>query len=129
MVKIDLAALIEQAASDIETLTVAEAAQRHADGAQFVDVREPQEWLGGYIAGTLLIPRGNLEFAIGDRVCSLDRRLIVYCESGERATLAAAQLKRLGFRNVAAMVDGGYEEWAAADYPTAHNPLKPLLDQ
>jgi rhodanese-related sulfurtransferase len=129
MVKVDLDALIEQAACEVETVTVAEAAQRHAKGAQFVDVREPQEWLGGYIADTLLIPRGNLEFAIGDRVCNLNRHLIVYCESGERATLAAAQLKRLGFRNVAAMVDGGYKEWAAADYPTAHNPFKPLLEQ
>ena len=129
MAKVDPEALVKEATEEVETVSVAEAAQCHANGAQFVDVREPQEWLQGYVAGALHIPRGTLEFAIGERVRNPKRHLVVYCGSGARAVLAAAQLKRLGFENAAAMVDGGYEEWDEAGYPTAHNPLKPFLDR
>lgn len=127
MANVDPKPLVETARREIDTVSVAEAAQRHSDGAQFVDVREPEEWLQGYVTGTLHIPRGTLEFSIGEQVRDPRRHLVVYCASGARATLAAAQLKRLGFENAAAMVDGGFEDWKAAGYPVAHNPLKPFL--
>jgi len=119
--------LVDDAAREVETVTLAEAAQRHSQGALFVDVREPEEWLGGYVSGALHISRGNLEFKIGNQVRDPRRHLVCYCASGARATLAAAQLRRLGFKNAAAMVDGGYDEWKQADYPTAQNPLKPFF--
>jgi len=129
MANVDPKPLIQAATREVETVTVAEAAQKHADGAQFVDVREPEEWLQGYVAGALHIPRGTLEFDIGDQVRDPRRHLVTYCGSGARAVLAAAQLKRLGFENAAAMIDGGYDNWSEAGYPTAHNPLKPLLNR
>ena len=127
MADIDPQALVDEAAKRIETLTIAEAAQRHSDGAQFIDVREPQEWPSGYIEGTLHIPRGTLEFSIGDQVRDPRRRLVLYCGSGARAILACAQLQRLGFDNAAAMVQGGYDEWAEAGYPTSSNPVTPFF--
>lgn len=129
MANVDPKALVEAAAGEVETLSVAEAARKHPDDAQFVDVREPEEWLQGYVAGTLHIPRGTLEFTIGDQVRDPRRHLVTYCASGARAVLAAAQLKKLGFENAAALADGGFEDWKEAGYPTAHNPLKPYLDR
>ena len=125
MARIDPDQLVKQAREEVPVLTVAEAGQQHADGAQFIDVREPQEWLTGYIDGALHIPRGTLEFEVGSHVPNPRRRLVTYCSSGGRAALAAQQLRRLGYRNAMAM-DGGYSNWKEAGYPRSRNPIAAL---
>ena len=82
----------------------------------FVDVREPNETKMGFIPGAFLIPRGLLEFRIGSTVEDKNAKIVVYCKSGARSSLATLALKNLGYTNVISM-DGGWTAWEAAGFP------------
>lgn len=84
-----------------------------------VDVREKDEHDGGYIPGSILIPRGVLEFRVGKAETWENEGLyaplkedliIVYCKLGHRGVLAAETLTKLGYKNVKAL-KGGWTEW------------------
>jgi len=84
-----------------------------------VDVRQELEHYRGYIPGSVNIPRGSLEFNIGDPDFwestglyepEKDERIILYCLKGQRSTLAAASIMKLGYRNVY-VLDGGFKKW------------------
>ena len=88
-----------------------------------LDVREPIEW-EEHIEGAVQVPRGILEFQADpaspahNPALEPDRRVIVVCRSGTRATLAAATLMDLGFTDVANLA-GGMNAWKKAGLPTA----------
>ncbi|MFO0636689.1 MAG: rhodanese-like domain-containing protein [Nannocystaceae bacterium] len=68
-------------------------------GALLVDVRTPQEYERGHIAGARNMPLPRLTQdieALGER----DRAIVVYCQSGLRSRLAAARLREAGFGSV-----------------------------
>jgi rhodanese-related sulfurtransferase len=80
-----------------------------------LDVREPEEFASGYIPiGTVLtIPRGKLEFMAIEKIAKnygQNAKIITYCLKGPRGSLAAMQLKKLGFDNVSNL-KGGILEW------------------
>ena len=87
-----------------------------------VDVREADErWRDGWIAGSVHVPRGVLEFwadpsSLAHR-SELDprRRTVVYCGTGQRSALAAQALQHLGYRDVAHL-RGGLEAWHRQGY-------------
>ncbi|MFZ5494625.1 MAG: rhodanese-like domain-containing protein [Verrucomicrobiota bacterium] len=71
-----------------------------AGTAVLVDVREPSEWAGGTARDAVLLPLSDLR---GERrqwhpflEKHRDRQLFLYCQSGSRSALAAAQLRREG---------------------------------
>lgn len=74
------------------------------EGAQFIDVREPEEVAAGTLPGTTNIPLGELP----DRLSELDpnRRVVLLCQAGGRSTKAAKQLTAAGFTDVINL-DGG----------------------
>ena len=55
----------------------------------FIDIRETEEYTRGHIAGARHLSRGVLEQKIGEVVPDLSTPLVVYCDRGERAALAA----------------------------------------
>ena len=79
------------------------------NGALLIDVREETEFKAGHVPGTTNVSRGRLEFPIWkplgypDKV-DMNRKIYVQCATGGRATLAAKQLKDIGFTNVTAVV-------------------------
>lgn len=80
-----------------------------------IDVREPEEFASGYInAHTVLtIPRGKLEFMAIDKVAKKfgdEVNIVTYCLKGPRGSLAALQLKKMGFANVKNL-KGGILGW------------------
>ena len=84
-------------------------AVKKPNGAMLVDVREPSEYADGHVAGTVNIPRGLLEFQIWKKMgypkkVDMNKTIYLQCASGGRATLAAADLKKVGFKNVIAVV-------------------------
>jgi len=81
-------------------------------GTVVVDCREPNEASLGYIPGAVLIPRGVLEQNI-ERVAPRDRKVIIYCASGNRSALAADTLMQMGYTDVASMA-GGIRGWVDA---------------
>ena len=84
----------------------------------FIDVREPSETDMGFIPGAVLIPRGLVEFRIGSTVEDKDAKIVVYCKSGGRSSLATLALKQMGYTNVVSM-DGGWSGWQEAGFPIA----------
>ena len=78
-------------------------------GALLIDVREETEFKGGHVPGTTNVSRGRLEFRIWKPLgypekVDMNRKIYVQCATGGRATLAAKQLKEIGFTNVTAVV-------------------------
>lgn len=83
-----------------------------APDALLIDVREPDEYCQGHIAGAVNIPRGLLEFRISSDPALQDvtRPVIVYCKTSGRAALSAIALRAMGFENVVSLA-GGFEAW------------------
>lgn len=67
-----------------------------ATGATLVDVRTPEEFAEGHIAGARNVPVSEL----ASRLAELPRNVpvVVYCRSGGRSASAASQLAAAGFR-------------------------------
>ena len=63
-----------------------------------LDVRNPDEWVSGFVAGAKLIELCKLE----QKVKELDREknIYIYCAGGYRSMVAASVLKRLGYKNI-----------------------------
>ncbi|MCI0654402.1 MAG: MBL fold metallo-hydrolase [Methylococcaceae bacterium] len=82
-----------------------------------VDVREPEEFSAGGLPGAISVPRGVLEFRLGNipELTNPNASLLLYCRTGGRSALAAQTLQRLGYTNVLSL-SGGYEAWRKASY-------------
>jgi adenylyltransferase/sulfurtransferase len=80
-----------------------------------LDVRQPEEYAICKIAGSTLIPLGELP----NRLRELDpeREIIVHCKAGGRSSQAVAFLRQQGFANVR-NVPGGILAWADKVDPT-----------
>ena len=104
-----------------------------------IDIREPGEFEAGYInqpngddeypypeTFTVNIPRGLLEFKIGDQsywdddlwveMPTKDEAIAIYCKSGGRCALAALTLQKMGYTNVFSL-QGGYRIWMDPSLP------------
>lgn len=82
-----------------------------SEGATVLDVREPDEFAAGHIAGALHIPLGRLQEELA-RV-PRGRPVLTYCAMGERSTTASSILERSGFEDVRNL-EGGIGAWRAA---------------
>lgn len=84
-----------------------------SQGVTVLDVREPAEFDMGHLPGAVNVPRGVLEFRVGDHPAlkDADATILLYCKNGGRSTLAAHTLKRMGFNQVQMLV-GGFDGWA-----------------
>jgi len=81
-------------------------------------VREPAEFEAGRLPGAINIPRGVLEFRIGDhpQLSQRDREILVCCKTSGRAALAALNLQRMGYTNVRS-IHGGFDAWSQLGLP------------
>lgn len=107
--------MVATASANLETLSAEDALKlAHDPNVVFVDVREGQE-VGktGKLEKAVHAPRGLLEFQADpaspshNKALSGEKRLVLYCASGNRSALAGATLKSMGFTNVA-HVGGGF---------------------
>ena len=107
--------LVAQAAANVKTIEAGEAAKLvGAPDTVFVDVREANELeKTGTVKGAVNVPRGVLEFQADpsspSHKAELDptKRLVLFCASGGRSTLAAGSLAAMGFTDVVS-VEGGF---------------------
>lgn len=91
-----------------------DARARLASGeAVALDVREPEEWDCGRIAGALHIPMAEL--ASRQEEIPGDVPIIAVCRSGGRSAFATQLLVRAGYR--AENLAGGMQAWRAAGLP------------
>jgi rhodanese-related sulfurtransferase len=81
-----------------------------------IDVRTPQEFAAGHLEGARNVDVEAADFA--SKIASLDKGApyLVYCHSGRRSAIAAAQMATAGFTDI---VDGGaMADLVAAGAPT-----------
>lgn len=81
-----------------------------------LDVRGEDEWRSGHVPGSVNVPVGKLDLQAGS--LPGERPVIVHCQTGARAAIAASVLKAKGFDDVGIFA-GGYAEWTAAGLPRA----------
>jgi molybdopterin/thiamine biosynthesis adenylyltransferase/rhodanese-related sulfurtransferase len=98
--------------------------KRRLDGGEKVtllDVREKDEWRGGYIPGAISLPRGFLEIQAEQKLPDKNARILAYCAGGTRSALAAATLQELGYANVET-ANPGFVRWKDLGYPVETPP-------
>ena len=87
-------------------------------GALIVDVREPQEYAAGHVPGAINIPRGLIETQIWSHLgkADVEHPIVLQCQSGRRATLAAQTLGELGFTQTSAVIMN-LDDWKTSGNP------------
>ena len=73
-----------------------------------IDVRTPEEYAVGHLAGAINIDQQVIAQRIASAGISKDDELILYCNTGRRAGIARTTLMAMGFKRVANF--GGMEE-------------------
>jgi phage shock protein E len=97
-----------------------------ADGAAadtvWLDVRTPQEYAEGHVAGAILIPYDQMAVRWQELEAYRDRPMVVYCRSGRRSGIALDVLRRHGFDR--AENGGAFSRLARSGVPTATGPAR-----
>jgi len=93
-----------------------------------IDVGEENEFKAEHLDNAILIPRGLLEMKIGKNdifpeinkgvTPNKNQPILLYCKVGARSLLAAATLKKMGYKNIYHL-KGGLEAWKSANLPLA----------
>lgn len=84
-----------------------------AGEALVLDVREPDEWARGHIAGALHVPLQTLPARLEE--LPRDRLIVCQCASGGRSASAARFLVQSGFQ--ATNLVGGIMQWQRSGLP------------
>ena len=82
-------------------------------GAQLVDIRDPQSFAAGHMIGAVHLDNHSLPDFIAS--ADFDKPLVVVCYHGNSSQSAAAYFVQQGFTDVYS-VDGGFELWRSV-YP------------
>jgi rhodanese-related sulfurtransferase len=87
------------------------------EDALVVDVRDPGEYGTGHILGAKNVPLSRID-AGGSEIAPKrkDKPVIVYCDTGNRSSKAAAALRSQGFGKVVSL-SGGLGAWQQAGLP------------
>ena len=93
-----------------------EAAAKKDAKVAVLDIRTPDEFKAGHLAGAT-----NIDFLGGkfeEQLAKLDKSktYVVHCQSGGRSTKSLEKFKKLGFQSIIHL-DGGYAGWAKAGLP------------
>lgn len=107
--------LVNEARARIKEVDVAELRLMQEKSLSFhlLDVREESEWAQGGIQGAVHISKGVIERDIEQIVPHKNETVILYCGGGYRSALAADNLQKMGYTQVASLV-GGYRAWISS---------------
>lgn len=110
--------LVAEARTQITEISPQQAWDAMSAPVQVLDVREASEYEAGRIPGATNIPRGILEFRIGELQDFVDKNqpILIYCRTGGRAALSAIQLAKIGYTNLQSIA-GGIMAWQNNNLP------------
>ena len=75
-----------------------------------LDVRESNEYNKGHLKNSINIPFDEIATRFQEEVTShKDTAIVIYCQSGHRAMIAAETLANLGFKNIYTF--GSIDDW------------------
>ena len=81
-----------------------------------VDVRSAREFVRGHVPGAVHVPFFSIGRHLSDILSPREGRLVVYCGHGPRARIAAAALRRHGFRHIVYLA-GHMARWRKEGWP------------
>lgn len=84
-------------------------------GIVILDVRTPEEFAQGHIAGSININVESPDFTSKLEQLDKSQTYAVYCRSGRRSGVATQQMESLGFTSLYNM-NGGVIDWAGAGF-------------
>lgn len=90
------------------------ATKLESGGPRVIDVRGTSEWKSGHLPDATHIFLGELEQRTA--ASRRDEPIVVHCETGTRASIAASLLMARGFSDVT-VLNGGYDAWRKAGLP------------
>jgi glyoxylase-like metal-dependent hydrolase (beta-lactamase superfamily II)/rhodanese-related sulfurtransferase len=100
---------LEQAlAQELKPLALDAVLQLQRTGAQVLDVRDPADFEGAHLTGSLNIGLGGAYATWAGTLLQRDAPIVLIAEPG-RETEAALRLGRIGFDHVAGYLDGGMQ--------------------
>ncbi len=107
----------DETSMPFHNITPEQAQELIAQGAQVIDVRQPDEWMRGHIPEAELVPLDGI-YLFGKAIADYpkDRNLILVCEMGQRSVVASEIALVAGFKNVYNLV-GGMSAWRARRFP------------
>ena len=100
-------------------LSVERARDEVESGVRLIDVREQNEWDETHIDAAIHVPQGELAERIDEIAPDASERLILHCRTQNRSADSAAELRALGYDDVAVM-EGGIVAWEDAGLPTVN---------
>ena len=93
--------IIAQAREKLKTISAKDAViKAKNENGLIIDVREPTEFSDKAATNTINIPRGLLEMKMLQMHGDENLAIFLHCATGARATFAAEQLQRVGYKNV-----------------------------
>ncbi|EDS72163.1 rhodanese-like domain-containing protein [Anaerofustis stercorihominis] len=74
-----------------------------------LDVRREDEYKGGHIKNSVLVPNETINNMVLKEIPDLDKTILVYCRSGRRSKDASMKLVDIGYKNIYDF--GGIIDW------------------
>jgi rhodanese-related sulfurtransferase len=103
-----------RAEGGFKAINAADFEKRRAKGkAPVLDVRSPEEFGKGHVTGAINADIHSPEFATKAAQFDKKKPILVNCHLGSRGDIAAAELARMGFKNVFNL-EGGLDAWEKA---------------
>ena len=82
-----------------------------------IDVRTPEEYRSGHVPGAINIPLQDFQRRVTELSAYRDREVVLYCETGARASYGGRWLESQGFEELR-FLDGHMGAWRKAGLPT-----------
>lgn len=101
----------------VNNIDIEELKKLKTEGAQLVDLRGAAEYKSGHIEGADNIFVGTILSNLD--MISRDRKVVVFCQGGDRATIGYSLLAAKGFTNVS-NYSPSMNEWIAKGNPVVH---------
>ena len=113
----------EAAPVSVSTLSVDELADlMERSEVQLIDVRTPEEYAKGHLAGAINMPVDGFDPA--DLVDAPERETILYCQTARRSEIAARRLAAYEGRSVRHL-EGGIAAWKETGLPVVEGEPQP----
>jgi rhodanese-related sulfurtransferase len=109
--------LVQRRFSSVKDVTSAEATQLlNRRNAVLLDVREPNEFVGGRLPNALHIPLSQLAGRTSELAKLVSRPVVAYCDTGRKSASAAGALAKAGFQEIYSL-HGGLAAWKKDGLP------------
>ena len=95
-------------------------AMQDSGNAIVIDVRQPDEWFGGRVAGAIHIPVDDILSRIDE--LPIDKDLLFICAAGVRSALACEMAAAMGRQPEELFnIEEGTPTWVDRGFPTSYN--------